>query len=142
MLFRSRIIGKSNLLFIIFEEKGEIFGYYFNGKIIEQYETMIEAEKNSFHFNLLSKRYRNPIKFDIRNKKEGGCWLYESHLNELIQIGEMIIYKSDQKEKSYCIQTNTIFDYKSIPHALIGLKPDVFDFMFFNPKRIIVYQMK
>ena len=59
-----------------------------------------------------------------------------SNLDErLIKLGDMIVYKKDNKNQSIYKQDNSNFKYRGIKHALCGNDT-------FNPKRIVVIEMK
>ena len=75
-IFNERIVGKKQLLFIIEDEDSEIFGYYLNTQIIQQYDKQ-ETDYKTFHFNLQSKNNRldKPMKFEINDRKKGGIQL-------------------------------------------------------------------
>ena len=51
-VLNERIIGKKQLVFIIEDDRGEIFGYYMNTEVIEKYCERQETDLKSFHFNL------------------------------------------------------------------------------------------
>ena len=70
-VLNERIIGKKQLVFVIENENGEIFGYYLNTEIIEEYKNH-ETDLNSFHFNLQSNgRLEKPMKFEIKDFTKG-----------------------------------------------------------------------
>ena len=67
-MFNEKIIGKKQLIFVIEDEDGEIFGYYCNTQIIEEYgffSCKQKTDNESFEFNLQSKNNRSekPMKF-------------------------------------------------------------------------------
>ena len=69
------------------------------------------------------------------NQKEGGYNLYEkSESNYLIGLGDIMLYKENNKNSSNCWQNEYTFDYHGIKNALCG-KTDRF-----TPKRILVIQ--
>ena len=141
-VFNERIIGKKQLVFLIEDEDGEKFGYYLNTKVIKEYwPNVIETDNKSFHFNLESNgRLQQPMKFDIKNLKYGGYLLYEKSSVNLITFGDIVLWKENKKNSSFCYQNEDWFDYHGIEKALcgkIGWKGE-----FFTPKRILVIQMK
>ena len=130
-----KIIGKRQLIFLIESSTGEKFGYYLNTRIGKELEEFMETDKKSFMFNLQSKnnRLKEPMKFEIRNKK-CGYYLYEKSEINLICIGNIRVAKESKKDESICWQDKTQFNYHSIDNALCGsLK--------FNPKRFVIFQM-
>ena len=70
-VFNERIIGKKQLAFVIEDKNDEIFGYYLNTEVVEQYKSTFatvwqETDNKSFLFNLQSKKIRKlnkPMKF-------------------------------------------------------------------------------
>ena len=77
-VLNERIIGKKQLVFLIEDEDGEIFGYYLNTQVVEKYYDCQETDDKSFHFNLQSNgRLKQPMKFEIKDLKKGGYYLYE-----------------------------------------------------------------
>ena len=70
--FNERIIGKKQLVFVIEDEDGEIFGYYCNTQIFEE-DDWQQTDNKTFHFNLQSKnnRLEQPMKFEIIDLKKG-----------------------------------------------------------------------
>ena len=79
-VLNERIIGKKQLLFLIEDGDREKFGYYLNSEIVNKYNERIETDDKSFEFNLESNgRIKQPMKFEIKNLKEGGYELYEKN---------------------------------------------------------------
>ena len=139
--FNRVIINKSNLLFLIEDEDGEIFGYYLSTQVPQDIGRS-STDFNSFHFNLKSKdnRLKYPIKFEIKHPVWGGICLYDENEKEyLINLGNIVLCKKENKDKSYCHQYNEgDFDYHGIGKALCGKT----DPEFFKPTRIVVIQME
>ena len=78
------------------------------------------------------------MKFEITDTRAGFHML--SPLVEMLtEIGDILLYKEDEKYKSFCYQSEKCFNYHGIEKALCGktsrLDP-------FTPKRILVIQMK
>ena len=123
---------------------GEKFGYYLNTEIIEKYDWgMNETDNKSFEFNLQSNgRLPTPMKFEIKDSKKGGYWLYRK-LNDyyLIVLGDIFLYKENKKNQSSCWQNEWRFDYHGIQKALCGKTYHNLS-GYFTPKRILVIQMK
>ena len=139
-VFNERIIGKKQLVFLIEDEDEEKFGYYLNTEVIEKYDDWIETDNKSFEFNLESNgRLEHPMKFEIKDLKVGGYGLYEKSSWFLIALGDIGLYKENNKNESLCGQNEDKFDYHGIENALCGkiYYPDKF-----TPKRILVIQMK
>ena len=106
-VFNERIIGKSKLAFVIKDEDGEIFGYYFNTQVIEKYWKFGESNRQetdikSFKFNLQSKNNRldKPMKFEIKDLKYGGIVLVEKSNDYLIWLGNIGLCKENKKKPS------------------------------------------
>ena len=144
------LIGKKQLLFVIEDENcDEKFGYYLNTTITEKSnQSLQETDKQSFHFNIQSKRLRYPVKFEIKETYWGGI-VFGNSIYSLVQLGDIHLMKDSLREHSYCEkqQTNDAFDYHSISDALCG-KTDHenekwgFEGNFFAPKRLTIIQMQ
>ena len=96
-ILNERIIGKKQLAFIIEDIDGEIFGYYCNTQIVEQYGFPgQETDNKSFHFNLQSNgRLKQPMKFEIKNLIFGGIRLYQKSTISLIKLGDIKLAKKN-----------------------------------------------
>ena len=143
-IFNERIIGKKQLVFLIEDTVGKMFGYYFNSKIIEKYRGQQKPDSKTFHFNLHSKntRLKYSMKFEIKDMRYGGISLYYESDEDLIKLGDILLFKENKKYESCCVQNENYFDYNDIENALCGKKPDNEGRMYFTPKRILVIQMK
>ena len=96
----------------------------------------MEIDNKSFEFNLQSNgRLLVPMKFEIKDLKEGGIWLYEKSIDGLIVLGDIILWKEKYKNHSCCYEDEDTFDYDGIEKALCG------KIGCFTPKRILVIQM-
>ena len=148
-VFNKRIIGKKQLVFLIVDEENEIFGYYLNTQIENQYyETFFKAtDFKSFEFNLQSNNNRlyKPMKFEIQEPAYG-YYLTDQSNNLLISLGDINIFKLDKKYSSSCIQRSYAFNYHEINNALCGKSKYEENCEWkgenFTPKRILVIQMK
>ena len=133
-------IGKKQIVFLIESEDNEIFGYYLNTEVIEEYCGILKpTDSRSFEFNLQSKnnRIKKPMKYEIRFWQYGYN-LYEKSSDLLISLGNIFLYKENKKNKSISYQNENSFDYHGIKKALCGKKyPKCF-----TPKRILIIQMK
>ena len=139
-IFNDIIFGKKQLTFIIEDEEGEKFGYYLNTEVVERYFEVIATDNKTFHFNLQSKneRLKQPMKFEIKDLEWGGINLFEKSHHCLITLGNIYLYKQNQKSDSCCKQYEERFNYHGIGNALCGkIGLDTF-----IPKRILVIQMK
>ena len=142
-IFNEKIFGKSKLAFIIEDEDDELFGYYCNTEIIEQFRKDQQTDNQTFEFNLKSsKRLSKPMKFEIKNSIEGGIFLHDKSDECLISMGDICIWKEKKKYESFCVQIEYRFDYHEIHNALCGKEPNEEGEMYFIPKRILVIQMK
>ena len=136
-----RIIGRKQLAFIIEDEDGEIFGYYLNSLINNHIDDARnnKVDNSSFHFNLQSNgRLNKPMKFEIKELINGIC-LYKSFEEWLIYLGDIVIRKENNKDKSWCNQNEERFNYYGIDKALCGKRYLYHEY--FIPKRIFVIQM-
>ena len=141
-ILNERIIGKKQLTFIVEDEDGEIFGYYSNTRVVEDYSFPQITNYKSFQFNLQSQnnRLKQPMKFEIKDLKLGGIYLFEKSVPNLICLGNIYLYK--ENNKSFCHQ-NDLFEYHGIENALRGETPNKSGTAnLFTPKRILVIQMK
>ena len=145
--FTQRILGKSHLLFLIDDENGEKFGYYLHtqardNKMENGIGSLIPTDKHSFHFNLETRgRLEDAVKFEIMDVKNGGIILYHPNSPELIQIGEIRLFKQVQKDQSFYNQTIIMFNYKLMKNALNGISPQKNGKTYFIPKRIVVLHL-
>ena len=143
-VLNERIIGKKQLSFVIEDEDGEIFGYYLNTQVIEEYDDWQRTDTKTFQFNLQSKNNRldKPMKFEITYLIIGGICLFEkSDEYDLIWLGDINLRKENKKNISYCRQNEYCFNYHGIKNALCGKTWEDGNEEF-TPKRIIVIQMK
>ena len=153
-IFDDKIKGKKQLIFLIEDIDNEMFGYYLDTEITNDYGFPgIKTNSNSFHFNLQSKdnRLKQPMQFktndstvnSIDNKLNNfrGYCLYPKSEIGLITIGDIFIYKEHYKSLSLIIQSKD-FDYHGIENALCGKKENNTQYDYFTPKRFIVIQMK
>ena len=142
-VLNERIITKKQLVFLIESEDGELFGYYLNTEVINEYNNWIETDLFSFEFNLISRNRRldKPMKFEIINDKDSGLGMHHSSDQSLIDLGDIGLFKQDCKGFSLCEQYPDCFNYHGIENALCGNKPDDEGIMYFIPKRILVIQM-
>ena len=107
-------------------------------------EKYIESDNYSFHFILNSKRKSSSLKFNQRtNKCPYGIHLFSKHSDKLIRLGDILLFKEDFKEKSYCRGINGSHDgnYNGIPEGLCGIDKRNNGQLFFIPKRILVIQL-
>ena len=81
------------------------------------------------------------MKFEIKDLYYGGIVLYEKTDSfNLIRLGDIYLYKQNNKDFSNCFQNELSFDYHGIENALCGktgIAPNNI-----KPKRILVIQMK
>ena len=144
-VFNDKIIGKKQLVFLIKDEDGELFGYYLNSEItIDKMNREMDVDSKTFHFNLQSKnnRLNQPMKFEIKNLHWGGIYLHENKSGWLIFLGDISLRKEHAKHRSCCGQNEYEFDYHEINEALCGKIGSWDRGQHFTPKRILVIQMK
>ena len=127
---------------------GEKFGYYLNTEISEKCEEWISTDNKSFHFNLQSNgRLLKPMKFEVEDTLYGGIKKYTKDKPKLlIYLGNIVLYKENDKELSKCFQINSRFNYHGIQNALRGKISESKEKNWiggdFLPKRIRVIQME
>ena len=133
-VLNERIIGKKQLIFLIEDEDGEIFGYYLNTKVTDELDTSERTDQKTFQFNLQSNgRLEKPIKFEIKDRHFGGYILFKQDGLNSICLGNIAIGSNLISDIGEC-RTEIYFDYNGIENALCGKT-------WFIPKRIIVVQM-
>ena len=127
--FDDRIIGKKQIAILLEEEKGNVFGLYFDTPIM--YYMMKEdgewvGEKNygnkSFVFSIESNdRLDYPMKFEKQSGYDICFSLYKKEHGVLFSIGggpDICIMKKDYRDLSYCKQFT--FDYKGKERVFVG----------------------
>ena len=143
--FISKIIGKDKLAFLNEDIDGEKFGYYLDTEVKEEYEKGNETNSNSFLFNLNSKgRLRVPMKYTIKNGRlEGYRYkLYKQETKELIDLGDIKLFKENWNDYSYYHQNIWNFNYNGVDKAFSNNQPNDFGNINFSIKRLIVIQME
>ena len=151
-IFNSKIIGKKRLIFMIEEEDGEKFGYFFNTIIKEEFDEWQETDNKSFQFNIKSKdnRLSQPMKYEITICQQA-LKLYSNDHYSLITIGDIHLTKQNTKNLSYCWNHSDIDNYVYNSHGVKNIlieKKEMNDMnyhycpkQYFNVKRITVIQM-
>ena len=131
------VIEKSQILFIIEDVDGEIFGYYHNTRIESEYGKWSTADENSFQFNLRSNNNRlsGPMLFEMTNKKYG--FMIHDSSDVLMNLGNIYLLKGNKRNECYC-NTTISFNYHSIKKALCDKTGENERF---TPKRLLIIQM-
>ena len=120
-VFNERIIGKKQLTFLIEDEDGEIFGYYLNTEVVEDYGWKQETDSKSFHFNLRCNfnRLESPMKFEAKNLENYRMAGFKMNTAEddknLIGMGDVYIFKEQLKHfevNTYVYQYDNASDKK------------------------------
>ena len=98
--------------------------------------------KYSFHFNLSSKnkRLKEPTKFDIQDTWFGGCNLCKQTDEKLIQLGDIHLYKKNNKDDSNCFEDEDHFFYHGIENPICGETINS-EKNYFTPKKFVVIQI-
>ena len=154
----NKTILKDQLIFMIEDEDGEIFGYYLNTEILNNrcFGASNIADDKSFHFNLQSKNNRlgKPMKFEIKNLKRGGVTTFQTQSPRVshklfFKAGDIFFCPKYFKDKSFCEQNEDRFNYHGIDKALCGKgkvsdspKDCMTEEECFNPKSLLIIQMK
>ena len=130
------------MAFVIEDIDNEIFGSYCETEISQTYVEWQQTDDKSFQFNLQSKNNRldKPMKFEIKDLKDGGIKLYEKSYDDLIELGNIYLNKENSKNQSYCYQNENNFNYHGIENAVCG--KTWINGGCFTPKRILVIQME
>ncbi|BFU19989.1 trichohyalin, putative [Entamoeba histolytica] len=140
-VFDKRIMNKEHIIIIIEDSEGNKFGGYVNSKIDKCGSTFNDFinDSKSFLFSLESNgRIKGMKKFDIKHTQYAFILFNQSYdrLFAFGLLGDIEVYKENNKTKSYCKQSS--FEYEGISNALCGKQnPE-----YFTPKRIIVIEMK
>ena len=82
------------------------------------------------------------MKFEIKDLKKGGYRLWNKSVVGLIELGNIVLYKENNKIYSRCYQNEDLFDYFGIEKALCGKTYEHPKHERFTPKKILVIQMK
>ena len=150
--FKSKIFNRSQLIFLIEDEKGQKFGGYIHAKINKTtkqpngwYNGDAIEDSNAFVFTLNSNRKgkEEMMKFEIIDKEKAFLLNDSDEFEWLFLIGrrgnrtDIVIYK--EKNKSECLVQNSNFKYGHIENAL---RENDNDNNCFTPKRFIVIQMR
>ena len=141
-VFDSKIMNKSNLLFIIEDTNNNKFGYYFNG-------TVTQCEKDlkgngSFLFSLKSSGRDQQEMFKFEEKQEcKGLYIYNKANVMLFGVSNGFWIRKEDRKSFDCeiYQNNDNFDFHNVEnvfpiYSCSGIQSDVF-----NPKQISVIQM-
>ena len=156
-----KIYEKENLLFLIEDESGEVFGYFRDRKIDGNVRDNRKVGglyfswfmgKDSFEFHLRSNtRSTKPTKYGCENPGEyyGGILFYTRKNEILIRLGNILLMKKSVKEQSCCFgnECPDEDDDEITLNYLCGKEieydeNDLSYFASFVPKRILVIQMK
>ena len=144
-VLNERIIGKKQLVCLIEDDRREKFGYYLNNEIIEKYGfSFNKTDNKSFEFNLHSNgRLQHPTKFEIKDL-EYGYGLIEKNQRELIQFGNILLYKKDFKCESCYFQHEERYNYHGANNILCEENEITGSFgeIIFTPKQFLIIQMK
>ena len=120
-VFNDKILGKKQLVFLIFFEKGEKIGYYLDTKVeINSYKET-ETNMKSFQFNLKSnEKLFQPMKFEIKDPEKGGYCLCEKNEEELMYLGTILLTKNDSLLSSYRWINQNYFNFNNTNKYLLG----------------------
>ena len=70
-VFHRLLGGRCHLVFLIENKENERFGMYLNTRIEEKCDVLMSTDDQSFHFSLVSNVLKEPMRFEVRNKKRG-----------------------------------------------------------------------
>lgn len=103
--------------------------------------SLLSTVTESFHFNLSSHgRLSQPIKISIVDTIKGGIRLWSPGNSMLIDLGDIVLYKENRKDESYCKdQRRDKFNYGEIKNSLCGITQS--NGGPFSLKRFLVYQL-
>ena len=142
--FHNAILDKKDLLFVIEDIHGNIFGAYFDEYIPKNIEQNVwkPVGPNSFLFSLESNgRMKCEKKFPFKNR-EHGYRLYADYDDQLITIanGAIELWDEEDKHKAKCTRQEEYIEYGDETHSFTGYALE--DKENFIPNRFVVYQMK
>ena len=152
---QQKINGKEHLAFLIEDTDGELFGFYFNPKIVLQKGRYgyceIPCDNKCFEFNLIEGDRNDPLdeptKFTMRDLSRGLKLSLESS-DSLLSFGDITMHKKGNRWSNYVAQYENIVEYHSNYCGLCGKAIMEWDeevdpkYNCFTPTRIIVIQMK
>lgn len=137
----SKIIGKSKLVFVIYNTDGEIFGYYLHNVIHNKLNDRGDAGKSSFIFTLdCNHRLSGSLKKAIKNSYLAGYYLSSEEKEDLIEVGNIVLMKKERKYKSYCWQNPEYFDFENEEDGFLCGKTTPNEP--FTYKRLLIIQME
>ena len=136
-VFKAKIDMKNKLIFLIEDENDEKFGFYLHSQMNTNCCGWNSVDTKSFQFNIqsMSMKRNKPMKYEIIFSCSTNGYKFSHYM--LIRIGDIILMNKNEKENSYCIQSEDLFNYHYVDKALCGkTNKETFD-----PKRIVVFQM-
>ena len=144
-ILNQKIISKNNLVFIIEDENGNVFGYYHASSIKKYTMEWSPTNQTAFLFSLRRKgSTEEPKKYELLNTTHG-CELYNNSNNLLVSLAaSIVIYKENNKEYSHCIENDLFVNLHGEKNVLCGKTSEVGydEDCCFIPKRILIFQMK
>ena len=115
-----------------------MFGFYYPDSVENIRGVYCQVSSTSFMFNLRSNgRLPTPMKFETLDPKENRFGLFDKNEKYLARLGDLFIYKKENKDESFCWQCNKIFNYHNYEKALCGIWCP-YHFIF---KRIFIIEM-
>ena len=137
--FFNKVLCQVDLVFLVDDDRGNLFGYYIFTKIFSGIETK-ETDKKAFLFSLESNgRMNQPMKFEIIDVRSG--YQLSSELDdEFISLGgnAIVLKKGNKRHESFCIQNEEDFNYHGIRKALCG-KSGLFNTFVLKRLRVIQF---
>ncbi|EDR23659.1 hypothetical protein EDI_237460 [Entamoeba dispar SAW760] len=110
--FVSSILNHSNIVVLVFDSLGSVFGGYMN-KPIQTTDSLI-TDSNHFLFSLKKKNHLQPIQILPKKDKLVGMYIHSTNKNELCYFGdENYGWLSIQKTtipKSVCCSLNMVYE--------------------------------
>ena len=143
-VFDSKIINKSNLVFVVEDTNNNKFGYYLPTKVDKIYSDSKSniKSKQSFMFTLKSNgRVNGMYKFEEKDSCEG-LRIFDKTFNGYLfgTYQGFWIHKENNKTQSIIYENSTLFDFHGITKAF---HPNLSEgrCVSFTPKRFIIIQM-
>ncbi|BFU18607.1 hypothetical protein EHI8A_040780 [Entamoeba histolytica HM-1:IMSS-B] len=110
--FASSVLNHSNIVILVFDSLGNIFGGYMK-KPIQKTDSLI-IDSNHFLFSLKKKNYLQPLQVLPKKDKLVGLYVHSTNKNELCYFGDedngWLSIQKTTIPKSVCCSLNMVYD--------------------------------
>ena len=143
-VFDSKVINKSNLMFVIEDTNRNKFGGYVTSTINQRNNYINDS--NSFLFSLKSNgRINGMMKFEVQSNYEKNAFYLDQKSNtQLFRFGPnhtILVYKENSKGSSYNCHDNNYYNFHGATSAFFQNSNNNTNSQHYTPKRITVIQM-